>query len=107
VISLVFPIAVTQLIYSGGAWTGSSSGLVGYDSLPLDLTGFFRLNGFFLVAVVAAAWIFVRSDARKRLIALRDNETRCDYLGLNPKRMQIILTTIMAEIAGAAGFLFA
>ena len=36
VISLVFPIVVTQLVYSGGALTGSSSGLVGYDTLPLD-----------------------------------------------------------------------
>ena len=29
VISLVFPIVVTQLVYSGGLLTGSSSGLVG------------------------------------------------------------------------------
>ena len=64
VISLVFPIVITQLVYSGGAWTGSSSGLVGYDVLPLELAGFFRLAGLLLVAVVAAAWIFVRPVTR-------------------------------------------
>ena len=43
VISLVVPIVVTQLIYSGGLLTGSSSGLVGFDILPLEIEGFFRL----------------------------------------------------------------
>ena len=37
VISLVVPIVVTQLVFSGGVWTGSSSGLVGYSGLPLGL----------------------------------------------------------------------
>ena len=107
VISLVLPIVVTQLIYSGGAWTGSSSGLVGYDVLPLELDGFFRLSGLLLVAVIALAWVFVRSDAGKLLIAVRDNEARCAYLGLDPKRIQILLTTALAGVAGLAGFLFA
>ena len=107
VISLVFPIVVTQLVYSGGAWTGSSSGLVGYDVLPLELAGFFRLAGLLLVAVVAAAWIFVRSDAGKLLVAVRDNEMRCAYLDIDPKRIQILLTTALAAVAGLAGFVFA
>ncbi len=107
VISLVFPIVVTQLVYSGGTLTGSSSGLVGYDTLPLELEGFFRLAGLALVAVTLAAWIFVRSDAGKLLVAVRDNDLRCAYLGLNTKRIQILLTTVLAGVAGLAGFLFA
>ena len=107
VISLVFPIVATQLVYSGGAWTGSSSGLVGYDVLPLEGEGFFRLAGLLLVAVLVAAWVFVRSDAGKLLIAVRDNEARCAYLGLDPKRIQIALTAILAAVAGLIGFVFA
>lgn len=107
VISLVFPIVVTQLIYSGGTWTGSSSGLVGYDTLPLEPEGFFRLAGLVLVLVTLAAWVFVHSDAGKLLVAVRDNERRCAYLGLSPKRIQILLTTVLAGVAGLAGFLFA
>ena len=91
VISLVFPIVVTQLVYSGGLLTGSSSGLVGYDTLPLELEGFFRLSGLVMVAVTLAAWIFVRSDAGKLLVAVRDNDVRCAYLGVSPKRIQIML----------------
>jgi branched-chain amino acid transport system permease protein len=107
VISLVFPIVVTQLVYSGGVWTGSSSGLVGYDTLPLDLAGFFRLAGVTLAVLTLGAWIFVRSDAGKLLVAVRDNEMRCAYLGLHTKRIQIVLTTVLAAVAGGSGFLLA
>ena len=107
VISLVFPIVVTQLVYSGGLLTGSSSGLVGYDTLPLDLEGFFRLSGLVMVAVTLAAWVFVRSDAGKLLVAVRDNDVRCAYLGVSPRRVQIMLTVALAGVAGFAGFLFA
>ena len=107
VISLVLPIVVTQLIYAGGEWTGSSSGLVGYDTLPLELNGFFRLAALVLIAVTLVAWIFVRSEAGRALAAVRDNDARCAYLGLDPKRVQILLTTALAGVAGLAGFLFA
>ncbi len=107
VISLVLPIVVTQVAFSGGQWTGSSSGLVGYATLPLSLAGYFRLTGICLLAVAAAAWIFVRSDAGKVLVAIRDNEARCAYLGLNASRIKIALTAILAGVTGLAGFLFA
>ena len=107
VVSLVVPIVITQLIYSGGELTGSSSGLVGFEVLPLELEGFFRLAATVLVVVTLAAWIFVRSDAGRALVAVRDNDARCAYLGLNPRRIQILLTTVLAGVAGLAGFLFA
>ncbi|MGX7706512.1 branched-chain amino acid ABC transporter ATP-binding protein/permease [Methylobacterium sp. Gmos1] len=107
VISLVVPIVVVQGIYSGAERTGSSSGLVGFDVLPLEIEGFFRLAALLLVAVTLAAWILVRSDAGRMLVALRDNEARCAYLGLNPRRWQIGLTAVLAGVAGLAGFVFA
>ncbi len=107
VISLVSPIVVTQLVFSGGVWTGSSSGLVGYDTLPLELDGFFRLAALSLVAITFAAFVFVSSDAGRLLVAVRDNDIRCAYLGIDPKRIQILLTVALAAVAGFAGFLFA
>lgn len=107
VISLVFPIVVTQLIYSGGRLTGSSSGLVGYYGLPFGLEGFFRLSGICLVIVAVGALVFVRSDGGRILTAIRDNETRCAYLGLSTQRIKILLTAVLAGVAGLAGFLYA
>ena len=107
VISLVLPIVVTQLVYAGGVWTGSSSGLVGYNVLPFSLQGYFRLTGICLIVVAFAAWVFVRSDAGRILIAIRDNEMRSAYLGLNTQRIKIVLTAALAGVAGLAGFLYA
>ncbi|MHB0952052.1 MAG: branched-chain amino acid ABC transporter ATP-binding protein/permease [Allorhizobium sp.] len=107
VISLVVPIVVTQLVFSGGELTGSSSGLVGYATLPFGLKGYFRLAGLSLLAISVAAFVFVRSDAGRVLVAIRDNEMRCAYLGLNTQRIRIILMASLAGVAGLAGFLFA
>ena len=38
---------------------------------------------------------------------MRDNDVRCAYLGMSPKRIQILLTVALAGVAGFAGFLFA
>lgn len=107
VISLVVPIVITQLIYSGGVWTGSSSGMVGYQTLPLGLVGFFRLTGGCLFVLAVVAFVFVRSDAGRLLVAIRDNETRVAYLGISPARIKIALMAVLAGVAGLAGFLFA
>ena len=107
VISLVVPIVVTQLVFSGGTWTGSSSGLVGYDTLPLGLPGYFRLSGACLLALAIIAIVFVRSDAGRLLVAIRDNEARVAYLGMNPARLKIVLTGALAGVCGLAGFLYA
>ncbi|MBZ9734513.1 ATP-binding cassette domain-containing protein [Mesorhizobium sp. CA18] len=107
VISLVVPIVVMQLVFSGGVWTGSSSGLVGYSGLPLGLPGYFRLTGICLIVTTVVAQVFTRSDAGKLLVAIRDNEARCAYLGLDPQRLKIVLTALLAGVAGIAGFLYA
>ena len=107
VISLVVPIVITQVIFSGGVWTGSSSGLVGYETLPLGLAGYFHLTGACLIVTAGIALLFVRSDAGRVLKAVRDNEARVAYLGMSPSRLKIKLTAILAGVCGLAGFLFA
>ena len=107
IISLVVPIVITQLIYSGGTWTGSSSGLVGYWGMALSLEGYFRLVGVVLVVMTVAALVFVRSDAGRLLTAIRNNEMRCAYLGIGTQRIKILLTAVLAGATGLAGFLYA
>jgi branched-chain amino acid transport system permease protein len=107
VVTLVLPIVVTQLLYSGGTFTGSSSGLSGFESFSLELDGWFRIAGVYLVAVTAATWLFVRSDAGRVLVAIRENEPRCEYLGLDISRIKIVLLAASAVIAAIAGYAFA
>ncbi|WP_374641436.1 ATP-binding cassette domain-containing protein [Tabrizicola sp.] len=107
VISLVVPIVMTQLIFAGGQSTGSSSGLVGYPTLALGAANHFRLAGMVLIGFGCLAWVFVRSDAGRMLVAIRDNEMRAAYLGLRVQLVRILLMTVLGGVAGLAGFLLA
>ncbi len=107
VVSLVLPIVVTQIIFSGGTFTGSSSGLSGFESLDLPIWQWFCLTGAFLIAMTLAAWFFVHSDTGRLLKAIRENESRCEYVGINVSRVKILLTVGLSAVCSVAGFLFA
>jgi len=104
VISLVLPIVLTQLLLSGGEWTGSSSGLTGYQTFDLSLEAWYWVSGAALVVAALLAWTVVRSDAGRVLAAIRDNESRCSYLGIDASLLKIGLLVVTAVIAGLAGF---
>ena len=107
VVTLVLPIVVTQVIFSGGTFTGSSSGLSGFPTVDLDLEPWFWIAGWALVLLTAATWIFLKSDAGRLLIAIRENETRAEYLGINTARLKILLLVAAALVAAAAGYAYA
>ena len=104
VISLVLPIVVVQILYSGGSFTGSSSGLVGFESFDLSLEGWFRLAGVAVIAILVVASIALSSDAGRVLGAMRDNDERCTYLGIDTSLVRIGLTVIAGVVAALAGF---
>jgi branched-chain amino acid transport system permease protein len=107
VVTLVLPIVVTQILYSGGTFTGSSSGLSGFESFQIELNAWFWISGLFLVAVTAGTWLFVKSDAGRVLVAIRENEPRCEYLGINVSRVKTLLLAASAVVASIAGYAFA
>jgi branched-chain amino acid transport system permease protein len=107
VVTLVLPIVVSQILYSGGNFTGSSSGLSGFESFDVSIEAWFWIAGAYLVVLTAAAWLFVRSDAGKILVAIRENEQRCEYVGINVSRVKILLLVACAAIAAVAGYAFA
>src|SRR5216683_2468599 len=104
VISLVLPIVLVQILYSGGTFTGSSSGLVGFESFDLTLEAWFRLSGLAVIATLVATTIALRSDAGRVLGAMRDNDERCSYLGIDTARVRIGLLVVALPISALAGF---
>ena len=107
IVSLVVPIVLVQILYSGGTFTGSSSGLVGFETFDLELESWFRLAGFSLAVVAVVALVVMRSDTGRVLKALRDNDERCTYLGINTSRYRIVVLVLTAIIASLAGFGYA
>lgn len=107
VVSLALPIVVVQLLFSGGTFTGSSSGLVGYFTIDLPFETWFQVAGGLLVLVGLGAALLARSDAGTLLVAIRDNEPRCAFLGLDAARAKTWLLVGCAGVAGLAGFVYA
>ncbi|MGJ4949222.1 branched-chain amino acid ABC transporter ATP-binding protein/permease [Bradyrhizobium sp. HKCCYLS20291] len=107
VISLVVPIVLVQILYSGGTFTGSSSGLVGFESFDLEIETWLRLAGLGLLATAMLALILMRSDTGRLLSALRDNDARCTYLGIDTSRLRIIVLVLSAIVSALAGFFYA
>jgi branched-chain amino acid transport system permease protein len=107
IVSLVVPIVLVQILYSGGTFTGSSSGLVGFESFDLEFENWFRLAGLSLAVVAAVALIVMRSDTGRLLKALRDNDERCTYLGINTSRYRIVVLVVTGIVASLAGFGYA
>jgi branched-chain amino acid transport system permease protein len=104
VISLVLPIVLVQILYSGGSFTGSSSGLVGFETFDLTLENWFRLSGLMVIVTLLTTWTLLRSDAGRVLAAMRDNDERCTYLGIDTARIRIGLLVVAAMVAAIAGF---
>ncbi len=107
VVSLVLPIVATQVIFSGGTFTGSSSGLSGFESFDFDTRTWLWLAGGLLLITTVAARRLVRGDVGRLLTALRENESRCDYLGLDTSRIKTLLLIGLSAVAAVAGFLYA
>jgi branched-chain amino acid transport system permease protein len=102
IVTLALPVVFTQVILSGGAYTGSSSGL----PIPAPfLSGeqWFWISGGLLLAVAVSAYVFVTSDAGRVLVAIRENEERCRYLGLETSRLKIRLLAACSAVAALAG----
>ncbi|WP_099558838.1 ABC transporter permease subunit [Hartmannibacter diazotrophicus] len=107
VVSLAFPIVISQLIYSGGTFTGSSSGLVGYETFDIRTKTWFWIAGGGLVLAGTLLAVLMRSELGRLIVAVRDNETRLAYLGIDPNKVKIALTAGLAGIAGLAGLGYA
>ena len=105
--TLVLCVVVVQILYSGGAYTGSSSGLSGFDTFDVSMPGWFWITGGALVTVTTLGWVLVRSDAGRLLVSIRENEQRCKYFGLATGRIKILLLAGSAIVAALAGYAYA
>ena len=107
VVTLALPIVVKQGLLSGGTFTGSSSGLSGFGSFDFEIETWFRMCAAALVVATALVWRLVGSDAGRVLVAIRENELRCRYLGIPTSLVKTALTVVSAMVAAAAGFVYA
>ena len=107
VVTLVLSVIFVQVIYAGGDFTGSSSGLSNFDTFDLSTEGWFRLAGASLVVVTLLGWVLVRSDLGRLLVSIRENEQRCAYFGVPTALVKTGLLVGSALVAALAGYAYA
>src|SRR5262249_23776265 len=69
----------------------------------LSITQWYFIAGGLLLVVAIGAYVFVSSDAGRVMVAIRENEERCRYLGLNTSRFKIRLMAACSAVAAMAG----
>ena len=74
---------------------------------PLDPTETFYLVMAFLVIVYVGLHVLLASHFGRVVVAIRENETRCELLGYDVRLHKLLVFTIGGGIAGLAGCLFA
>ena len=107
-LTLAFSMLVWSVAFKWKAVTGGDDGFVGVDipALISDRTSFF----YFVLACVSGAtailYVICHSTFGRALVAIRENEVRASFLGLNARAMRLAAFVIAGGFAGLAGALF-
>jgi branched-chain amino acid transport system permease protein len=105
-VTLAIAVVLEQLVLGGGALTGASSGLTGLEGVDLSGADWYRAIGSLLLVVGALVWILVHSDAGIVLTAIRDNEERSRYLGIDAALIKTCLFVVAGVVAALAGIAY-
>jgi urea transport system permease protein len=123
----VITLSVTLIFFNlmnstaGDAYRVGKARLNGFNGMPslptlnapgdparlLDPTETFYLVMALLVAVYLGLHLLLASHFGRVVVAIRENETRCELLGYDVRRHKLLVLTIGGGIAGLAGCLFA
>jgi branched-chain amino acid transport system permease protein len=116
-LTLAFSMLLYSVIYKWNALTGGADGLSGIPRPVLNL-GATNLvissplsNYYLILAVVALSYYVLRAIIRSPfgqiLLAIRENPTRTEFLGLPVRRYKLTAFVISGIFAGVSGALFA
>ncbi len=88
-------------------YTGGDNGLFGIGYTGLSGEGWYYVSAAVLVLVAAGALVLVRSDFGLVMRAVRDNERRLRFFGVNVELVKLLVFVGGAMLAAATGGLFA
>lgn len=108
-LTLAFSMLVWGVIIKWKPVTGGDDGFVGI-ALPQFLATPQNFYWFTLAIVsisTALMWLLSKSTMGQTFVAIRENETRASFLGVNVRQMQLIAFVLAAIFAAIAGSLMA
>ena len=84
---------------------GGTKGLIGIESYSSRIVGF-SLSYIVVLLVIIAIYNFTHSRYGRAVTAIRDNAIAVESVGIDIKKMKVLVFTISSFIAGMAGVLF-
>jgi branched-chain amino acid transport system permease protein len=92
-------------------WYGFTGGDDGIHGIPIpasvaSLNGAYYFAFFVTLAAMLLMYLIVEAPFGRTFQSIRDNPERCDAIGVNVRRHQLVGQTIAAFFAGVAGTLF-
>jgi branched-chain amino acid transport system permease protein len=119
IVTIIISVLVTTILASGhwkwiaGPYVTRSLTFVPEVPLGFVTFSFFKeeVAYYFTVAMVAAAvffcWLIINSPFGRAMLAIKDNETKAQMIGLHVNKLRWMLFIIAAGVAGYAGALYA
>ena len=115
-LTLAFGMMIFPIAWKWRDFTGGDDGLVGIPRAPLEIPGLVSLGVatmeryYYVVLVLSLLAIFamyrlVRSPLGLTLQAIRDSETRAEFVGVPVRKYRLVAFTIAGLYAGLAGAL--
>jgi len=106
VVTLAASVVAGIVYLKTGSITGGDNGLFGFAYPALGQRGGYWLCLVAVVLILLTALVFVRSDYGIAMRAVRDNEERAGYLGVNAFAVKTLVFVIGAVVAALAGALY-
>jgi branched-chain amino acid transport system permease protein len=107
VVTLAATVVAGILYIQVPSLTGGDNGLFGFNLPSLGASGAYWLCLIALLVVLTGASLLARSDFGVALRAVRDNEERAGYLGINALAVKAGIFVLGALLAAFAGGLYA
>ncbi|MFB3886831.1 MAG: branched-chain amino acid ABC transporter permease [Thermodesulfobacteriota bacterium] len=99
---------IWAIVFRWYSFTGGDDGIPGIPmpSFLSSLTGSYYFILIILVVCLILMYMILESPFGNTLQAIRDNPQRCEAVGINVRRCQLIAIVIATFFAGVAGVLF-
>lgn len=108
ILTLAFGELLFFVIFSWYGFTGGDNGIQRLLPPPFfrDATAYYYLTLAIVIVTAAAMWRITQSPFGYMLRAIRDNQQRTRFLGIDVRRYMLINFTIAGGVAGVAGALW-
>jgi branched-chain amino acid transport system permease protein len=107
-LSLAFSQLLYVVVYTWYGFTGGDDGIVG-----IEVPGFLNSASSYyyfvfgiLIATLAVLWIIINSPFGKTIQALRENQERSGFIGIDARRYQLAVFILSSFFLGLAGALY-